>query len=150
VLLLAAGALISTSFAPKSEAAAQPATQATRSDLIHRLRMERLDTLRQIVEVMRIRIQKGLVPPGSVQKPLAALRKAELELCTTPAERIRVHEQRVRDLRDIEKKLDTWVAAGRMVQSEVLETRARRLKAEIDLAQAQLAAGLPMTSRPAP
>lgn len=70
-------------------------------------------------------------PTQDVIPVLNDLLKAELELCETQAERIACREKLAERMNDLEKKVQAEVEAHRLPKHEYIQTRIRRLEAEI-------------------
>jgi hypothetical protein len=68
----------------------------------------------------------------------AALYRAEADLCTNTANRVKVYEMLVEALAPLEKLLERQGAAGRVPQGEVDQGKLVRLDAQIDLERLRL------------
>ena len=68
------------------------------------------------------------------------LLEADLDLCKTDGDRIRVHEKLVELLRSEEKQIEARVNAGTSTSSEIAKARAARIDAEIRLMRERMKA----------
>jgi outer membrane protein TolC len=96
---------------------------------------ERRETLRQLVKAAEQHYRSGNTTLPSVIRASNLLLEAELEAAKTKAERIALYEKMVENLRELEKVAEAGYKAGVRPMDDVLEARAARLKAEIQLAR---------------
>jgi hypothetical protein len=122
-----------------SRAAAGPATQPASPDRVRELMTQRRDLLRQIVQSSEIRFQKGQGSAEELAEDVVAAFRAELDLAASQGERIRLHEQIVEKMRELESRAEKMWQNGRIVETAAMRARARRMEAEIALEQARLA-----------
>ena len=108
---------------------------------------QRLATLRQSLARTEIAYKQGALPVVEVQKAKLAVLSAELDLCETPRERIAVLERILTHRREVEKLLETLYKSGAAPEASLLEARAKRQEAEIDV-QRERAKVLPKTVVP--
>ncbi len=94
---------------------------------------QRLATLRQRLAHMEMAYRQGTLPEVEVQKAKLAVLSAELDLCETPRERIAVLERGLAHLREVEKRLETLYKSGAASEASLLEAKAKRQQAEIDV-----------------
>jgi WD40 repeat protein len=109
---------------------------------------QRLATLRQRVARIELQYKEGYVAIGTFQHARLAMLDGELELCETPRERIAVLKQIVGARRVIENIVETAHKAGAASEDSLLEARAKRQEAEINLQRE--AAKVPGTVVPGP
>jgi len=119
-------------------AATPPAkTRAPRLDeasqKINALQKERRDTLQQLVKLVQQRHRAGAVSSEAVLRASLKLNQAELDLAENRQRRIAVRKETVELLRRLEKTAKQRFEIGAGSQDEVLEARAARLQAEIEL-----------------
>jgi outer membrane protein TolC len=98
---------------------------------------ERRDVLKQLVEIHRRHVQKGVADASILFRPKQRLLEAELELAPTAADRVRIYERLVEHLAAIEESLKKSMAVGMRTESEYLEAKAERLQAQADLLREQ-------------
>lgn len=132
VLVACVGAAMST-----RTAESQDRQQSDRDDRINKLLAERRDTLRGVVDAAMEQYISGEALLDTVIHARKGLLEAEMELATTNAERIRIHEKRVKNLRQLEDSVKDRHAAGTAGVRQVLTAKAARLKAEVELLRAQ-------------
>lgn len=150
-VLLSAAFLLTLAHTAPVEGAARPARAARVSRVppkdskLKALRKERLATLREVAAQARARYQAGIVGLDQVRPRLRAALDAELALCESDSERIRVMEKIVALEKQVEKNAADQVAVGASGSSELLEAKAARLEAEIALEQVR--ARTPMRAR---
>lgn len=102
---------------------------------LKKLLIERRETLRQRVKALEARFQFGATSLAPFTRAMTDLLYAELELCETPAERIAVHQELVRNTKRLEAQVkalrDMGLRGGAI--EEYLAAKAARLTAEIGL-----------------
>jgi RNA polymerase sigma factor (sigma-70 family) len=103
------------------------------NERIRKLQQERVKALQQLVEDRMERGRTGQDALDKVLEPVRELAEAELELAETREARINAVEKLLEQLTTIEGLLDRLQQAGLQTRSGVLEAKAARLKAEIDL-----------------
>ncbi len=115
---------------------AEPTAQVRGVDekKITALRKERRDALLEASDAAEQMYRIARSDYASVGRLKAELLNAELDLAPDHAARVAVRERLVEQLREIEQAVNGRVEAARAVRSELLEAKAARLKAEIDLA----------------
>jgi hypothetical protein len=104
---------------------------------INKLQVERRDTLRRLLEVVTVRHRAGQGTVDNVIRAQAGLLDAELQLARTKEERIRMHEERVKNARGLENVLEHQYTAAHVSIDQWLTAKAARLQAEIDLLHEQ-------------
>lgn len=132
------GLTILTWLAQSHAAAVQSQPSSIGVARIHELRVERRDLLRQSATFLEVLFKKGKVSAEQLTDAHMELHHAELDLCTNAQERIHVHEQMVETMRWCENQLELYYKAGRVVLSDAVRAKTRRLQAEIELEQARL------------
>jgi hypothetical protein len=104
---------------------------------LKQLLKERLTTLRKLVDQTTRDYQAGRVSFDRVHQAMAAMLRAELELCDSDKERIAVLEKIVDQAKAHEKNAVQRYKAGNAPASDVLMATADRLEAEIALERAK-------------
>jgi len=104
---------------------------------IETLLIERRDTLRTAVHWRDAQYASGSIDLPVVIRAKQALANAELEVARTKAERLAVRQKQIDNLRELEHVVEHRVQAGIVSEVDVLEIKAERLKAEIDLLREQ-------------
>ena len=141
VLALASGCASGPARAPKSN---EP-TPAAANGRLRELMIQRYQILQRGVQNEERLLEAGRVDIPASRQLHVALYRAEADLCTTDAERVRVYEK----LMDFLSRQETWLeqqaANGRVPQAQVDEGKLATLNAQIDLERLRL--GLP-TSHP--
>ena len=100
---------------------------------INSLLVERRDTLRQLVDSVTAQYKAGRTTLDNVIRARNGLLDAELEIAKTKTERIRIHEERVKNFRDLENAIKRRYTVGKGTYEEMLTAKAARLKSEIEL-----------------
>jgi multidrug efflux pump subunit AcrA (membrane-fusion protein) len=109
------------------------AAQEKTPDEIRQLMKQRHALLVKIADNMAIRYKDGAVTSKSVMLARKAASEAELELCDTPAERVKVLRNLVDLATELQKVADLHFQAGKITQVEALEAQAAVLEARIRL-----------------
>ncbi len=118
-----------------SSGLAQPAAvvrEANPEDLTA-LRKERRDILRQAVEQAEVLHRSARIDDASIRRIAINLLHAELDLAPDHAARVALREQMVKQFKAIEELAAARVESARAMKTELLEAKAARLQAEIDL-----------------
>ena len=97
------------------------------------LRKERRDILRQAVEVADVLHRNARTDDASVRRITINLLNAELDLAPDRAGRIALREQAIKQFKAIEEVVAAQVERAVATQANLLEAKAARLQAEIDL-----------------
>jgi hypothetical protein len=97
------------------------------------LRKERRDALREAAKTAEEAYRHGVGDYASIPRIKIELLNAELDLASDRAGRVAVRERLVEQFKEIEKSVAQRVESALAVSSDLLEARAARLKAEIDL-----------------
>ena len=119
--------LTSERAAPK---AAEPAPDAEK---ILALQKERRDLLREAVTSAEQAFRGGVLPYATVSRATANWLSAELDLAGNRAERIAIREKILAHTRDVEGITAETVKAALANHGDLLEAKAARLQAEIEL-----------------
>jgi RNA polymerase sigma factor (sigma-70 family) len=118
----------------------QPKAKAGENAKIQALLKERLATLQDVARQLEMVFKEGRIGFEDVVRAKLEVNKAELDLCATDQERIKVLEDRVAFAKDIENVVEAIVQAGKIQSFESLKARAYRLEAEIALERAKVKA----------
>ena len=101
------------------------------AEKVKKLQTERRDVLKKLVEARENEFMAGRgtldVLLGATRDPL----QAELELATTPKQRLAAHAARLELAKKIEEVMKNRHDAGRATQADYLQSQAARLDAEI-------------------
>jgi hypothetical protein len=109
---------------------------------------DRLATLKEIAEAVRVQQAAGLRTPDQMYAANQAVNAAELDMAQNEQQRIAVLDRMVAEARNYES-LAHAPAALAIDQNAPLRAKAARLDVEIALERERLAAGSPATGRPA-
>jgi len=106
-------------------------------------RLRELMTQRYEILQRAMKNSERLLEVGRVNYPdhrnlTIALYRAQADLCTTDADRVKVYEKLVDALSTQEKWLERQVAGGRALEGQVDEGRVATLNAQIDLERLRL------------
>jgi Cu(I)/Ag(I) efflux system membrane fusion protein len=118
-------------------AAPQAGPSDKKEGKLKELLKERLATLRQLAQVATAEYQAGRVSYDRLHQALRAVLHAELDMCESDKERIKVLEQVVALAKDYEKSAVQRYKTGAATQSDALMAKAGRLEAEIALGRAK-------------
>ncbi|WP_413432739.1 hypothetical protein [Crateriforma spongiae] len=128
-----------------SDADNQSSDRETRIDstddmdpVIRKLLTERRDTFKSLVEIVNESYLVGRAEHRQLIQVQNDLLQAELDLATTRSERLKLYQQLVDNLQAYEKLLEARFANGTTQQTDVLSTKADRLKAEVALRRQQI------------
>lgn len=110
-------------------------------DELRRLLVERYNVALEELTLRCQDFKKHLATKTVVVEAGKQLLQAEMELQTTPADRLRVLEQAADLLRWYEKRLEEALKNGLIPRAELLRVRFARLSREIDIARAKQALG---------
>jgi hypothetical protein len=102
------------------------------------LMTQRYEVLKGVVKHSELMLENGRVDLLTHQKLTVALYRAQADLCTTPADRVKVHEKLVEVLISHEKTLERQALAGRLTEVQVAEGKLVTLNAQIDLEKLRL------------
>ena len=123
----AAFAVISARAEPKD---ADPAPDAEK---ITALQKERRDLLREVVNSAEEGHRTGVLAYSAVSRAMTAWLNAELDLAANHAERVAVREKILTHAENVEKTAGEAFKVGNADRTDLLEAKAARLQAEIDL-----------------
>jgi hypothetical protein len=140
VLTVAAATLLMAPATPQDKA--NPPTERIEESAkkIKELRKERIDILEKLVETTAelFKVQRARVPYEDVLEAQLLLLPARLDAAEKESDRVKLYEQTIAVLKQLEKLAENNVVAGRGTQVPVYKTKARRLEAEIQLEQAKI------------
>src|SRR5207237_10825703 len=110
---------------------------------VRELLKERLATLKEIAAQAEQAFRQNASSREEVMRARLQVHQAELDLCDSDAERIRVHEEIVAVAKEIEALINASQQEGVASSGVMLRARVQRLDAEIALerAKAKAAAG---------
>jgi catalase len=97
------------------------------------LRMERRDALQEAAKTAEKGYRAGVMDYKSMKRINIELLNAELDLAMDRPGRVAVRERLVEQFKKIEKEFAERVAVAQASSTDLLEAKAARLKAEIDL-----------------
>jgi hypothetical protein len=97
------------------------------------LRKERCDVLRQAAEVAEVLHRNAKIDDTSLRRITINLLNAELDLAPDRAGRLALREQTVKQFKAIEEAVAARVERALATHADLLEAKAARLQAEIDL-----------------
>ena len=123
-----------------ASAAGSGKPKPTRSDeRLRELMTQRYELLKVSVKNSEQMLASGRVDIPTHRSLLDALYRAEADLCTTAADRIKVYEKLVEVLALQEKLVEQQVEAGRALRVQVAQAKLVTLNAQIDLERLRLA-----------
>ena len=128
--------------ASPTKKAASPDLKRATADAESRLRellIERKQILEMMVRTAEARMETGGADYEEIRKLKKDLLYAELDLCSTPAERIVVREKIVQLAKEQEDYARDLVAVGKLSKIGAAKARLPRLEAEIGLLREKLA-----------
>jgi hypothetical protein len=106
---------------------------------------QRYEILQQMAKSAQLQMESGRLDVLTFQKLTDDLYRAQADLCTTTAERVKVYEKLVEVLTAQEKLIERQAEAGRALQIQVDQGKLLTLSAQIDLERLRLGQ---QTSRP--
>jgi outer membrane protein TolC len=118
-----------------SSGLAEPTTDVLGPDgeKLTALRKERRDVLRQAVKETEEAYRHGVIPYTSIPRITMNLLNAELDLASDRDARVAIRERAVDQFREIEKIVAEQAKNAVATNTDLLEAKAVRLQAEIDL-----------------
>ena len=125
---VAGGMLVSSGLAEPTAAPRGPTAENVTA-----LRKERRDTLRQAVEQAVVLHRNARIDDAVVRRITINLLNAELDLAANHGARIAIRKHAVEQFKAIEEVVAAQVESGRAAGTDLLEAKATRLQAEIDL-----------------
>jgi len=125
---VATGLLVSSGLADPTAVVRGP-----NADNLTALRKERRDVLRQAAEVAAELHRNARMDPESFRRITIKMLNAELDLTPDRAGRIALRERTVEQFKMIEEMVAAQVEGARAARTDLLEAKAARLQAEIDL-----------------
>ena len=129
MFMLAAGCLKSSEVAPRSSAAVDAKTAK-----LHQLRKDKVEVLQKIFNACENGFKRGEIDYMKLCDARRPLRRAQLEMCATDAERIGVLEKSLEEAKEIEGIAQAMEqGSGEMSKIDVHRARAECLDFEIEL-----------------
>lgn len=125
---IATGVFVSSGLAEPTATVRKP-----NAENLMALRKERRDILRDAVKVSEALHRAGRMDFESISRITIKLLNAELDLALDRAERIALRKQIVERFKALEEVVAAQVNSARAGSNELLEAKAARLQAEIDL-----------------
>jgi hypothetical protein len=104
-------------------------------DQIKTIRLARLETLREIYELLSKAQPKGGATLNDVRDARVAVLNAQLDLSETSADRVKVLEDLVKETRGWEDDTNRAAQAGNGTRIDAVRAKLRRVDAELALAQ---------------
>ena len=124
----------------KAPAAGETAAkQVADSDAVKALLKERLATVTEIDKLVQTAYRGAEVGLDQVHQAKAALLAAQLDLAETKDERIKIHQEMVRQAEEWAKSVAEMAKASQATAIDVLKAKAHLLEAQIALERAKLA-----------
>jgi|ERR1035441_717390 hypothetical protein len=111
--------------------------QTSRIGRVRDLQQQRLDTLRNLVKITTEHYKNGQASSDDLWSATRAKDEAELDLCTSNAERIAILERIVADAKMVEEQDAKLVTNKLMSRTLLLKATADRLQQEIHLEYAK-------------
>jgi len=102
------------------------------------LMTQRYEILQRAVKNAELMLANGRIDVLAFQDLTAAMYRAQADLCTTPADRVQVHEKLVEVLIAHDEVLERQGRAGRLTQIQVDQGKVATLNAQIDLERLRL------------
>ena len=99
---------------------------------------QRYEILQQMVKSAQLQMESGRIEVLTFQKLTDAMYRAQADLGTTTAERVKVYEKLVEVVAAQEKLIERQVEAGRVLQFQVAQGKLVTLNALIDLERLRL------------
>jgi len=128
--------------AAQAAGASEPGVVAERQENyeseLQQLLMERKIALSRIVESMKLFLESGRVGFDEYRDANIALLRAEMDLCKTRNERLKILEKIVQFHRTCEAQMARRAAEGRAPEFDVDKAKIARLEAQIELARENL------------
>lgn len=115
---------------------AQAVAQAESNDKIKELLKKRLVIATEIHMERMKALKGGQFEFNRVLEARAVMLRAQLDLCETKAERIKVHEEIVKTAEELVKVMQRFQKGGQVSQVEVLQAELQLLEAKIGLERA--------------
>jgi hypothetical protein len=104
---------------------------------IDSLLRERRDTFRQILDIVKAQHEERGAQLDAVLQASNQLLDAELQLAESRDERIRLHEKRVKNFKELDDVARRGHDAGTVSAKKMLLVKAARLQAEVDHLRAE-------------
>ena len=107
--------------------------QVAKKERIRELQEERLAVAQEFVNLVKVQASQGGARLEELLNATNWLLEAELDLCLTKEDRIRVHQDMVKVAETIHEQHEQRVRSGVTTRSELLHAKLNLLKAQIDL-----------------
>jgi hypothetical protein len=104
---------------------------------------QRYEMLQRMVKDAQLQMEAGRVDVPTFQNLTAGRYRAQADLCTTAAERVKVYEKLVEVLTSQEKLFERQAEAGRVSRIQVDQGKLVTLGAQIDLERLRLGQSAP-------
>jgi membrane fusion protein (multidrug efflux system) len=138
VMLAVVAVIVSIALATAQDSADAPRQPQApeRAKTVEELRQERIAALQQLTEQLTQLYQNARVQIDSLLEARVQLYEAQLDAAQKPSDRHALAKNLVKELKQYEQIAQGRVAAARATTADVLRIKARRLEAEIRLAEA--------------
>ena len=113
------------------------------NERLRKLMTQRYEILQGVTKNAELMLGAGRVDVLTFQNLTAALYRAEADLCTTAADRVKVYEKLVDALSSQEELLERQANAGRATEVQVAQGKLVTLDAQIDLERLRLGQSTP-------
>lgn len=104
---------------------------------IRTLLEQRLQLVERVVREVESKHASGTIPFETVLDARKARDRAELDLCTDAAERVKVYEKMVANAKQLEGLITSRVATGTASTTAALRAKVKRIEAEVALLRAK-------------
>jgi hypothetical protein len=108
------------------------------NERLRELMTQRYEILQRDVKNAELMLENGRIDVPTFQDLTAAMYLAQADLCTTPADRVKVYEKRVEVLIAHDEILERQGRAGRLSQIQVDQGKLVTLNAQINLERLRL------------
>jgi outer membrane protein TolC len=136
--LIPSAVLAVVCFAAPPERPGRAADQAESGDRIKPLLKERLGTLKDIYDALVTAQARGAASLDDVQQARGAVLRAQLDLCDTKEERVKLLESIVKEAREWEQTARKSVRSGSSPPIDGMRATLARLDAELALEKAKV------------
>ncbi len=114
-----------------------PVRDGAKKSKLEDLLKERVATVREISRLVKARFKSGEATADQMREANRMLLEAELDLCSSDKDRIKVWETAVVEAKELERIADSFAKTGQGHVSAALAAKADRLQAEIALERAR-------------
>lgn len=137
--LLPVGVLaLALAYGPAWGAGGNESKPAGSNERLRELMTQRYEILQRAVRNSELMLENGRIDVLTFQDLTAAMYLAQADLCTTPADRVKVREKLVEVLIAHDEVLERLSRAGRLTQIQVDQGKLVTLNAQIDLERLRL------------